>query len=567
MLRLRNTFRAQIWAAMGAGSIAALVIAPSALAHARLDSSTPSNDEVLRRAPEQVVLTFSEPVETAFGSVRVYDGAARRVDDGRTTRPDPSAVAVGLPSDLGRGTYTVAWRVVSADSHPVSGAFVFHIGKPGVGAAGVVGHVLDEQAGSQTVDRAFWLVRFLSLTLILLCVGGATALAFVLAGAPVAVRRSLWILLASLASGLALLAVAGIGLQGAQASGLGIDAALRRSLIGDVLDTRFGHAWLLRALLAVLLVSVAVIAARRTVRDDASLAAVACGLGVLIAATPAISGHARVEGGVALTSDWVHVVAASGWAGGLAFLLIALWRVRSEERWQFTARAAPRFSALAVVSIAALLTAGVISGFFEVGSWRGLWETTFGQLLLVKVALVLPVLALGAFNNRVSVPRLRAKIASALERRRFLVSAAVELALAVVIVGVTAALVAEPPAKAQLVGETGPVSRDVFVHPYQVNVVVDPGRTGSNQLRVNVLDHLTGQPAKVAEIRVIASLPAAGIGPLRLQAVPAGPGHAVVPRATFPLAGRWTLRLDIRRGEFDQKSTQVIVPIRKDSDT
>ena len=146
-------------------------------------------------------------------------------------------------------------------------------------------------------------------------------------------------------------------------------------------------------------------------------------------------------------------------------------------------------------------------------------------------------------------------------------STGIELGLAVVIVGVTAALVAEPPAKAQLAAQAGPVSRDAFVHPYQINVVVDPARTGPNELHVYVLNHLSGQPAKVAEIRVGASLPAAGIGPLRLQAVPAGPGHAVVPRATFPLAGAWTLRLDIRRGEFDQKSTQVIVPIRKDSQT
>ena len=168
MLRGRTTFRARIWVAVAAGSIAALVAAPAALAHARLDSSTPSNDEVVRRAPRQVVLSFSEPVETAFGSVRVYDGAARRVDDGRATRPAPDAVAVGLRSDLPRGTYTVAWRVVSADSHPVSGAFVFHVGKPGAGAGGVVSQVLDEQAGSRAVDRTFWLVRFLSLALILL---------------------------------------------------------------------------------------------------------------------------------------------------------------------------------------------------------------------------------------------------------------------------------------------------------------------------------------------------------------------------------------------------------------
>jgi len=170
---------------------------------------------------------------------------------------------------------------------------------------------------------------------------------------------------------------------------------------------------------------------------------------------------------------------------------------------------------------------------------------------------------LGAFNNRFSVPKLRAGVASAVEQRRFLSSVAVELSLAVLVVGVTAALVAEPPAKAQLVAQGAPISRDAFVHPFQVNVVVDPARTGANEIHVYLLNHLTGQPGKVAEVRVSASLPAAELGPLRLKAVPAGPGHVVVPAATFPLAGAWTLRLDIRRGEFDQRSTQVVVPIRK----
>jgi copper transport protein len=226
--------------------------------------------------------------------------------------------------------------------------------------------------------------------------------------------------------------------------------------------------------------------------------------------------------------------------------------------------AVPRFSRLAVVSVGALLLAGVVNGFLELRSWSGLWETTYGRLLLVKVALVLPLLALGGFNNRFSVPNIRAGIASALERRRFLLATGTELALMVVIVGITAALVAEPPAKAQS-APGGPVSIDGFVHPFQIDVMVDPARTGSNEIQVHLLNHLTGQPAKVAEVRLSASLPAAGIGALRLTAVPAGPGHVVVPEATFPLAGRWTLRLDIRRGEFDQRSAQVIVPIRKGS--
>jgi copper transport protein len=529
-----------------------------------LVSSTPANDEVLRRSPGQVVLRFNEPVETAFGSVRVYDGAARRVDDGGTTRPQPREVAVRIRSGLPRGTYTVAWRVVSADSHPVSGAFVFHVGKPGAGAAGVASEVLGEQAGSRAVERSFDVVRFLTFAFILLCVGGAGALAIVLGREDGQVRRPLWVALLGAGVLLGIVSLAGIGLQGAQASGLGLGAALRSSLIGDVLETRFGHVSIARAALALTIAVVAALALLRPWRREQPLAVVACGLGVLVAATPALTGHARVEGGFAVVSDWVHVLAASAWIGGLALLLLALWRA-SGERWPLASRAVPRFSALAVVSVTALLSAGVVNGYLEVRSWSALWETTYGRLLLVKVALVLPVLALGAFNNRFSVPRLRAGIASAIERRRFLRATAAELALVVCIVGVTAVLVAEPPAKAQIAAEAGPVSQEAIVGPFHLELVVDPARTGTNEIHLYLLDHSTGQPAQVDEVRVAASLPAAGVGPLRLQAVPAGPGHAVVPAATFPLVGDWRLRVDVRKGEFDQWTTTVTIPIRKDT--
>jgi copper transport protein len=390
------------------------------------------------------------------------------------------------------------------------------------------------------------------------------ALALVLRRESGTVRRPLWAAVGGVGVLLALASLAGIGLEAANASGLGLDAAFRFSLIRDVLETQFGRVWLVRVALAVLLTLLAALALRRLRSAERELAVGACVLGVAIALTPALSGHAKVTGTLAVASDWVHVLAASAWMGGLAFVLFALWRARG-ERWALAARAVPRFSALAVVSVTALLLAGIVNGFLEVRSWAALWHTTYGQLLLVKVSLVLPVLALGAFNNRVSMPRLRAGIASAIERRRFLRATAAELALVVCIVGVTAVLVAEPPAKAQLAVKAGPVSRDAFVHPFQINVVVDPARTGPNEIHVYLLNHLTGQPARVDEVRIGASLPAAGVGPLRLKAVPAGPGHVVVPAAPFPLAGLWLLRLDIRKGEFDQSSTTVTIPIRKDT--
>jgi copper transport protein len=258
-------------------------------------------------------------------------------------------------------------------------------------------------------------------------------------------REPVWATLSVAAVLLVVTSLMAIGVEAAKASGLGLGSAVRWSLITDILGTRFGSVMLARAGLAVALAVVG-LAALLWPERERLLAWAAGALAIGTAITPALSGHARVDGVTAVFSDWAHVVAAGCWAGGLALLLVALLRAR--ERWTVAARIIPRFSDLAVVSISVLLSAGVLSGFLEVRSWNGLWETTYGRLLLVKVGLVLPILALGAFNNRVSVPRLRTGVSSAVERRRFVTSVTVELALAVAIVGVTAALVAEPPPRA-----------------------------------------------------------------------------------------------------------------------
>lgn len=536
-------------------ALLALLVAPSAFAHATLLQTTPSNDAVLKRAPARVLLRFDEAIATVLGSVRVYDGAARRIDDGETSRPQADEVAVGLPRSLAKGTYTVAWRVISADSHPVRGAFVFHVGKPGVGGAGVASQVLDAQAGSRTVDLAFAVVRFVNLALILLSVGGATGLAFVMRDAGARVRRSLWAFVAAAGVLLAVASLVWIGLEGAQASGLGLGAAARVALIRDVVRTSFGQVWLVRSGLALLLALVAGAAVRRRTYSRSVEFQVLI-LAVVVAVTPALSGHARVEGALAVVSDSLHVISAGVWVGGLVALLFALVQAGG-DRWSLATTAVPRFSTIAVIAVAVLIVAGVVSGFLEVRSWQGLWQTTYGQLLLVKVGLLLPLLALGAFNNRILVPRFREGASSPRQRRRFIRSTVAEVVVMAVIVGVTAALVAERPAKAQVTANAGPVSRDTRTGPFDLNLVVDPARTGNNEMHLYLLNHSTGQPAQVAEVRVSASLPAAGIGPLRFTATPAGPGHVVVTDASFPLSGSWQILVEVRRGDFDQWSTTL----------
>ena len=382
--------------------VAALAVVPTAGAHAQLIATTPANDAVVDKAPAEVTLRFSEPVEAAFGAVRVYDARARRVDAGQVDRPSSREVSARLDKSLGRGTYTVTWRVVSADAHPVSGAFVFHVDRPGANPAGVAAQVL-EGGTPRSVTVLFSVVRALDFLLLLLVAGGSLMLVVGLTSASAATRKRLSMLLAGAAVFLAAIAVSGIALQGAAAGGFGLGEALNWDVVSAVLDTRFGEVWATEAVLALALAGL-LLAGERLGRL-AWLVLVPAGLLLL---TPSASGHASVSGGLAFVADVAHVAAAAVWVGGLAALVLALLWSRT-QRWELAATAVPRFSVLAVGAVSVLLVSGSTSGYLEVRALRGLWETTYGQLLLVKVALVLPLLGLGLYNNRRAVPRLRAR--------------------------------------------------------------------------------------------------------------------------------------------------------------
>jgi copper transport protein len=538
-----------------AAALAALVLAPGAAAHATLVSAEPANDAVLAEPPAQVTLRFNEPVESAFGSVRVFDAAARRVDDGDVGRPDRETVSVGVDGELADGTYTVTWRVVSADSHPVAGAFVFHVGEPGANPGGIAEQVLDGGT-PRHVTVLFTFVRFLDFALLLLVAGGAAALATSLRDAAPGLRDRLLGALVLAAAALAVVALAGIVVQGAYAGGLTLADAATRDGVSAVLDTRFGEAWLAQAGIA-LAVALLALAARGSASDRLVYALLAPA--AVLTALPALSGHANVSGGISLVTDVAHVAAAAVWTGGLAFLVGALLAAR-EERWELAARAVPRFSTLAVGAVAVLIVAGTINAYEQVGAWRGLWDTTYGLLLLAKIALVLPLLALGAYNNRAAVPRLRARIADVTERRRFLRVAGAELALFVAVVGVTAVLVTEPPARAS-VAPTGPFAGIVALGDLEANVVVDPAVAGDNELHVYLSDR-NGRPVDLEDVRLAATLASRGIGPLRFETRRLAPGHYTVDSAQLPLAGDWQLTVQGRRGDFEVLEAKLSAPVR-----
>jgi putative copper export protein len=505
--------------------------------------------------------------------------------------------------------------------------------EPGAQPEGVAAQVLED---TPFVVSAFYLGgRFLDFTLLLFCVGGTAALAIALRHASDRVRRRLLGILAAAAAGLTVIALIGLGLQGAAAGGAGLGEGFRWDSITSVADTRFGHFSLIRAGLAAALCAVALVARARISSPhepattglasshsdgEPTAPAVAAGklareaggtgpavaerpraaervhaakrwphagggppppsgpavdggsqgggaisattvaallLALALVVTPGLSGHASVSGPVSIVADAAHVLAAGVWTGGLAFVVLALFLTRT-GRWQLAASSVPRFSTMAVVAVAVLIVAGTINGYLQVREWRGLWDTEYGVLLLIKIGLVLPLLAIGAYNNRFAVPRLRAQLASIAERRRFLRLAGAELAIMLAIVGVTAGLVNAPPARTEVqMHEASEI--ELELGPLMAHMEVMPGTLGQNEIH---LEFTKGRPD---EVRVSAHLKSKDIGPLRYRARPGmEPGAYVVKRANLSPAGEWEIQVDARRGEFDLYSDTVHVPIEKE---
>ena len=171
--------------------------AAPASAHAQLQSSDPSPSSVLSVPPRQVVLHFGEPVEIDFGSIRVLGPLGNRVDLGGTHHPpgDSDAVAIALPPGLRDGTYVVAWRVISADSHPVHGAYIFSVGTAkGAAKANALAASVNAASGSAIVGIAFWAIRFAAFVGLVLLVGIPTVilLAWRAGGATRRIGRLVW---------------------------------------------------------------------------------------------------------------------------------------------------------------------------------------------------------------------------------------------------------------------------------------------------------------------------------------------------------------------------------------
>ncbi|MET7679549.1 copper resistance CopC family protein [Streptomyces sp. NPDC005423] len=364
--------------------------AAPASAHAALVGTTPADGSVVTSAPRSVTLTFSESVGLLDDSFRVFDPANRRVRTGpaRHARTGADTASVTLPADLGTGTFTVAWRVVSADSHPVAGAFTFSIGKPSPTTVPLATSATEDPLTGGLYDIA----RYLAYVAAALLIGTVTFVTLCRPADPTALHKPVltgwWTLLAAT---LALLV-----LRAPYETGTGPGTAFAPSSLTHTLTTRPGLALAARlALLA--LTGPYLLRLRARPRPGRPTLAAGAALAVGLALTWAAAEHASagIQVPVAMASAVLHLLAMAVWLGGLTALLTLLHRAPDLD-------SAPvaRFSRLAFASVTVLVVTGAYQSWRGLGSWHALTTTSYGRVLLVKLAAVLVLLAVAGRSRR-----------------------------------------------------------------------------------------------------------------------------------------------------------------------
>ncbi len=437
-------------------ALAAAAASPgAAFGHAAFVGSSPGPGRRLDASPAQLSLRFTEPLNRRLSTVRLVATDTRRPVAVSVRVPSARRLEVIATAALPRGAYRVEWHTVSTvDGHALEGSYAF-----GVRARAVGGGQAVEQS---PLARDGWLR--------VLARGALYAFALVLTAAlllPVLTRRARWLVPDALVSEVPVAAVRERQARLTGALAWATVLAAVTATLAEAADAASGfspvrisdfllasQAGAARVLVVVLFLGTALLSSRRP-RASAALAVLALG-------AVAASGHASAASPrlPSVASDWLHLVSAGVWLGGIA-LLVAVWTptlrgAGRPARLAVAREVLPPFGRVALPAFALVTTTGLVSLITELGHLSALWETGYGRVLAVKIGLVGLVAALSAGHALRLRPRLPAANRNPPERveRRHWRMLRTQPAVGLAVVAAVALLVAFPLPPRQL-GEAG----------------------------------------------------------------------------------------------------------------
>ena len=508
-------------AAALAFAVLCLTAAP-AHAHAVLVASSPVDGSRVESAPTTVTLTFDESVTLVPTAAQVISTDGTRADDGSAhLSADGTTIVVALRPNLPRGSYAATWRVVSADTHVVSGSITFGIGQD----AGAPPPVDADRSGSLTL--AADVARGVLYVGLVLCLGVAL------------VCRMLWPWALGLSRVRGLLVggwvvlvahtVAQFLLQGPQSLNLGWSEVFSADAAAGTLGSRIGAILVARAVL------IAFLGAALRFRGRGSIVALGlCAVGV--AATVALDGHAGVgeRAWVATAATTGHVLAMSVWLGGLVVLCVAVLpskRVENLRRWSLTAFGC----------VSTLILSGEYQAWRQVRPVEAMWSTGYGLTLSVKLTVTISMLALAYVGQR--------RLDPTVLRR----TVPVEMGLGLAVIAITTALVSQAPARTTY---GPPASMSAPLDSRSALVRIGTTRRGPTEISVTALD-ASGHLIPASMVSGALSSDEAGIAALNVKFQQEPDARWTSSHAVVPLPGSWTLKLVVQFSTADAVATST----------
>jgi copper transport protein len=449
------------WISIVLVAMTSLIYPTAARAHAHLTRSVPVDGGRLDTSPQQIRLWFSERPESSMTFAQLRDSTGRQYPLGPFARQQSDLLGIqyAVLEELPAGRYTLAWRAAGADGHPSRGEIVFDVASQPMSSAGQSSKQQETQSDqppalkskpavtmdsaaspAHSIARAGMLIALVGL------IGCVVFALLVVKQAPIStassdrmMHRAAFI---GVAASVILLVVSLVRLRfetqmiASMADMPGMHHLSSREMI---MQTSWGFAFRLQIVSAFTALIAFFFASRRS-RTAWLVAAIAA---LAAAITPALSGHAAAAASstrVAIATDWIHVLGAGTWLGTLFLLALVGIPVaiadEGECKWQSVSALVTLFSRIAIFAVSAVVASGIIAAWMHLSQLSDLWETRYGVILLIKLALVAVALGLGAYNFSRVQPQLGVE-SSTLRLKK---SAALELSAGLLILLVTGVL-------------------------------------------------------------------------------------------------------------------------------
>jgi copper transport protein len=546
--------------------ILALLLVGKVEAHANLVRSEPAAGALLQTAPKELVLEFSEELDTSFSRAQLFNSKNQIVNAGPGV-VDPSAPRILRLAllDLPKDSYTAIWRSRSAvDGHIAQGSVPFGVGVA-VTTTSLIPAPGTPDPALETPPPLDSVTRWLALLLAALAFGGVPFGLLVWRPAYRAVQRKgdYADADATMTQGLRRLILIGgtlfllanalfLVVQASDAAGVPLTQAIGAPIV-QLLGGRSGLFWLVRVGLTLLIGGIAW-RLPSPGRGAAWLWWIALALVAATLLTFSFNAHGAAEqqgAGVAVVLDWLHITAMVAWLGGLIPLSIALRAARrTPEGTVPLAVLIPRFSRLAATCVVTLTLTGLYSYTLHINGLDLLAATTYGRALLVKLGLFGLLLLLGGLNLFVLSPRLRTfgnRLAAAFSR-----SVRTELIAGALLLLAVGAMTSVAPSKtAWEEHERLGIAQEAQEGAVGLTLRVAPAQIGDNEWAVDVTDKRPGAQTAPAKVLLRFDMQGMAMGKLQTETQTANKERYTARGSFTSMGGRWHVEVVLRRAGFD----------------